>query len=169
MSRHGVPPPPPPGRNDQVADINLFMMVDGKDDLPLYSADLSSSAGRRDDSPHLDQFVMHSSLDVIDEAMWATTDTFFPMVDRFNDFLISAFLGASNVRFLLLHRHTSIRSPQQLEQDTQNIRTFFQEVHQLFVKVQMNPLYGLKWTGGRQVRCKHFDSAVKELGRRLLL
>ncbi|KAF4696493.1 RNA-binding protein 42 [Perkinsus olseni] len=128
MSHHGVPPPPPPGRNDQVADINLFMIVDGKDDLPLYSADLSSSAGRRDDSPHLDQFVMHSSLDVIDEAMWGTTDTFFPMVDRFNDFLISAFLGASNVRFLLLHRHTSIRSPQQLEQDTQNIRTFFQEV-----------------------------------------
>mmetsp|Transcript_11632 Transcript_11632/g.11509 ORF Transcript_11632/g.11509 Transcript_11632/m.11509 type:complete len:150 (+) Transcript_11632:12-461(+) len=149
--------------------MNLFMIVDGKDDLPLYSADLSSSAGRRDDSPHLDEFVMHSSLDVIDEAIWNTSDTFFPMIDRFNDFLISAFVGPSNVRFLLLHRHTSIRSPQQLEQDTQNIRTFFQEVHLLFVKVQMNPLYGLKWTGGRQVRCKHFDSAVKELGKRLLL
>ncbi|KAF4670857.1 RNA-binding protein 42 [Perkinsus chesapeaki] len=157
------------GRNDQVADINLFMIVDGKDDLPLYSADISSLVGRRDDSPHLDQFVMHSSLDVIDEVMWTTTDNFFPMVDRFNDFLISAFVGASNVRFLLLHRHASVRSPQQLEQDVQNIRTFFQEVHQLFVKVQMNPLYGLKTTGGRQVRCRHFDSAVKELGRRLLL
>ena len=33
--------------------------------------DLSSS-GTREDSPHLDEFVIHAALDLVDEAVWTT-------------------------------------------------------------------------------------------------
>ena len=51
----------------QNAFLNVFMIV-GADDTPLLFMDLSSE-GLRDDSPHLDEFIIHSSLDAIDAVL----------------------------------------------------------------------------------------------------
>merc|ERR1712070_1057780 len=85
-----------------LATVNVLTIV-GKDDSPIYEADLSSQ-GVREDSPHLDQFVVHAALDLIDEAVWSTPAMFLRCVDKFNDFNVSAFCTAGHVRFLLLHK-----------------------------------------------------------------
>jgi hypothetical protein len=49
------------------AFLNVFMIV-GKDDKPLFACDLSSD-GVRDDSPHLDEFIIHAALDAVDSLL----------------------------------------------------------------------------------------------------
>ena len=51
----------------QAAFTNVFMIV-GANDTPLMFMDLSSE-GVRDDSPHLDEFIIHSSLDAIEAVL----------------------------------------------------------------------------------------------------
>ncbi len=43
-------------------------MIVGKDDAPLFTVDVSTD-GERDDSPHLDEFIIHSSLDSVDAVL----------------------------------------------------------------------------------------------------
>ena len=51
---------------------------------------------QREDNSHLNQFIIHAALDMVDEAVWGTQSMQFKSVDKFNDFLISAFVtGAS--------------------------------------------------------------------------
>lgn len=52
--------------------LYCFCIV-GKCDTPLYERDLSPP-GRRDDTPHLDEFIMHAALDVVDELAWQGTN-----------------------------------------------------------------------------------------------
>eukprot|EP00158_Paraphelidium_tribonemae_P003269 Partr_v1_DN26012_c0_g1_i1_m757 putative trafficking protein particle complex len=59
---------------------------------------------------HLNQFIVHSALDVVDELQWANLNqqnpvgqTYLKVVDRFNDWLISGYILPSNIRFMLLH------------------------------------------------------------------
>jgi hypothetical protein len=49
------------------AFVNVFMIV-GEGDTPLLFLDLSSD-GVRDDSPHLDEFIVHSALDSVDAVL----------------------------------------------------------------------------------------------------
>ena len=53
--------------NSIQASINVLMIV-GAEDVPLYFLDLSSD-GERDDSPHLDEFIMNAALDVVDSML----------------------------------------------------------------------------------------------------
>mmetsp|Transcript_7768 Transcript_7768/g.20541 ORF Transcript_7768/g.20541 Transcript_7768/m.20541 type:complete len:134 (+) Transcript_7768:248-649(+) len=77
------------------------------------------------------QLVLNASLDMVDEAMWTTKDRYLKVVDRFNDQLISAYVTAGNYRFLLLHD----------SRNEEGVQWFFLELHDLFVKIAMNPLY----------------------------
>jgi hypothetical protein len=47
--------------------INVFMII-GPHDHPLLFMDLSTE-GFRDDSPHLDEFVIHAALDAVDALL----------------------------------------------------------------------------------------------------
>eukprot|EP00442_Polarella_glacialis_P031035 CAMPEP_0115132710 /NCGR_PEP_ID=MMETSP0227-20121206/53938_1 /TAXON_ID=89957 /ORGANISM="Polarella glacialis, Strain CCMP 1383" /LENGTH=67 /DNA_ID=CAMNT_0002538601 /DNA_START=33 /DNA_END=233 /DNA_ORIENTATION=- len=59
---------------DGSANVYVLIIV-AKDDNPVYEADLST-VGTREDSPHLDQFVIHAALDVVDEMVWGTSAMF---------------------------------------------------------------------------------------------
>jgi hypothetical protein len=48
------------------------------------------------------QFVLHASLDVIEEVIWTQNAMNLAMVDRYNDMYVAAYNTAGNVRFLLL-------------------------------------------------------------------
>merc|ERR1712186_304037 len=109
------------------ASVNVLIIV-GKDDSPIYEADLSST-GAREDSPHLDQFVIHAALDLVDELMWTTSSMFLRVVDKFNDFHVSAFCTAGRTRFMLLHKN----------RNEEAIRAFFSELHGLYIKAVMSP------------------------------
>ncbi|PXF47582.1 Trafficking protein particle complex subunit 2 [Gracilariopsis chorda] len=99
------------------------------EDRPIYEASFPQALSGR--QAVLEQIVLHSSLDMVDEKMWDTRDMYLKVVDRYNDQLISAFVTPSNYRFLLLHdsRHED------------GVKPFFNDLHELFVKATLNPLY----------------------------
>ena len=54
-------------QSQKSAFINVFVIV-GENDVPLLFLDLSNE-GIRDDSPHLDEFIIHSGLDSVDAVL----------------------------------------------------------------------------------------------------
>ena len=82
----------------------MFMMVAGSDsaDTPIYEAEFINSQ-RREDNSHLNQFIIHAALDMVDDSVWGTQSMLFKAVDKFNDYIISSFVTAGHVKLMLLH------------------------------------------------------------------
>ena len=131
----------------------MFMMVAGSDsaDTPIYEAEFINSQ-RREDNSHLNQFIIHAALDMVDDSVWGTQSMLFKAVDKFNDYIISSFVTAGHVKLMLLH---DVRNED-------GIRNFFHDVHELYVKVLLNPFY----TKDQPITSPLFDSRVKLLGRK---
>lgn len=119
---------------------------------PLYECDF---AGKRDEAPRSGQFVLHASLDMVDEAVWETNATYLKAVDRFEELYISAYSTAGGVRLLLLHAPT---------RNEDGIRAFFTDVHELYLKVVLNPFY----EAHAPITSEGFDTRVKALARKHL-
>ncbi|RUS29711.1 Sedlin [Jimgerdemannia flammicorona] len=141
---------------------SFYLVIVGSRDDPVYEADLGPSSKappvpegtKKEESKHLNQFIIHSALDIVEEVQWNTTATYLKVVDKFNEFLISAFVSAGNTKFMLLHDTKSEDS----------IKTFFHEVHELYLKVLMNPFYEVN----HPITNTHFDSKVRLIAKRLL-
>ena len=135
------------------ACTQMFMMVAGSDsaDTPIYEAEFINSQ-RREDNSHLNQFIIHAALDMVDDSVWGTQSMLFKAVDKFNDYIISSFVTAGHVKLMLLH---DVRNED-------GIRNFFHDVHELYVKVLLNPFY----TKDQPITSPLFDSRVKLLGRK---
>uniref|UniRef100_A0A0D9VI94 Trafficking protein particle complex subunit n=1 Tax=Leersia perrieri TaxID=77586 RepID=A0A0D9VI94_9ORYZ len=85
----------------------------------------------REDQAYQHQFILHASLDVVQDLAWAT-----------------------NTIFMLLHDSRS----------EDGIKSFFQEVHELYIKIFLNPLY----LPGSRITSSHFDTKVRALARKYL-
>ncbi|KXS10695.1 Sedlin [Gonapodya prolifera JEL478] len=133
-----------------------YFVVVGTRDNPLYEAEfgLARSDLKREEHKHLNQFIVHAALDMVDEAMWGTKEMYLKTVDKFNDFFVSAYVTASGIRFMLLHD-----SP-----NSDGIRNFFTETHELFIKTLLNPFYELN----APITSPTFDTKVKALGKKYL-
>lgn len=143
--------------------LATFMLV-SRDDIPQYECDFGSQggqttsgnpSGKKDDAAHLHQFVMHASLDFLDERCWETPSMNLKLVDRFNDLSVYGFCTAGGTRFLLLVKDNSSHL-------SESVKSFFHEVHEFYLRVQMNPFH----TTQTPILDKTFDKRVKELGRR---
>ena len=128
--------------------LATFMIV-SKEDVPQYECDFGRSGaqaaggapgGKKEDAAHLHQFVMHAALDFVDERQWETNAMNLKLVDRFNDLLVYAFVTAGGSRFLFLHD----------QRNEENVRDFFHEVHELYLRIQLNPFH----RGARPSRTK---------------
>ena len=103
---------------------------------------------------HLHQFVVHAALDMAEEAAWNTNSMYLKTVDTFNELQISAWITASQVKFMLLHERGH----------EDKIRLFFQAVHELYLKTLLNPFFA----PGSPITSRVFDARVRAAARRYL-
>ncbi|XP_003382487.1 PREDICTED: trafficking protein particle complex subunit 2-like [Amphimedon queenslandica] len=116
--------------------MTSYFVIVGHQDNPIFELDLSrtqDSGGANESRRHLNQFVAHASLDLVDEAKWQSGALYLKTVDRFNELIVTAFVTASQMRFLLVH-DSSVRGQE-------SIRAFFNDVYELFIKAILNPFY----------------------------
>lgn len=138
-----------------------MLVIVGTRDNPVYQLEFGTSrsggdgqAKFREDARPMNQFIIHSSLDIVEELQFETNSLYLQTVDKFNSMNISTFLTAANVKFMLLH-------------DVKNddgIKNFFNDLYELYVKNVMNPFYRFNGT----IRSKTFDNKVRTLARKYL-
>lgn len=109
--------------------MSYYFAIIGTKDNPIFDYEFGTSkqggdgvARFREEARHMNQFIVHSSLDVVEEVQWTTgsmyereqlslhedcTNTistrYLKSIDRFYNNFISCFLTGSGARFLLLH------------------------------------------------------------------
>ncbi|TPX34162.1 hypothetical protein SmJEL517_g03093 [Synchytrium microbalum] len=127
-------------------------------DNPVYEAEFGpqtrADTAKKEDHRHLNQFIVHAALDIVEDSMWGTSSMYLKVIDKYNEWLVSAYVSASGVKFMLLH-------------DTPNvdgIRNFFVESHEMFVKILMNPFYELN----APITSPSFDTKVRASARKYL-
>lgn len=128
----------------------MFLII-GKNDVPLYEASLGTV---KKDIGHLNQFIIHAALDIVDEDAPLSQSMYLTTVDKFNDLYVSAYVTAANIRLMLVH-------------DTKNkdgINNFFIEVHENLVRAVSNPLFDIFRSFPQA-----FDVKVKAAAKKFLL
>ncbi|CAG8456788.1 8525_t:CDS:2, partial [Ambispora gerdemannii] len=133
----------------------------GTKDNPIYEAEFGSSSKgggeaivKKDEHRHLNQFIVHSALDVVEEMQWNTNTMYLKSVDKFNEWHVSAHVTAGNIKFMLLHETKS--------EDV--IRNFFSECYELYIKVLLNPFYELNLP----ITSPAFDNRVRVIAKKYL-
>ncbi|KAM0855268.1 hypothetical protein ACQ4PT_049900 [Festuca glaucescens] len=137
-----------------MASTACFVIV-SKNNIPIYEAEVGS-APKKEDLAYHHQFILHAALDVVQDLAWTTNAMFLRSVDRFNDLVVSVYVtaGMTHTRFMLLHDSRS----------EDGIKSFFQEVHELYIKIFLNPLY----LPGSRITSSHFNTKVRALARKYL-
>lgn len=133
----------------------LHFMIVGQEDHPIFEADLisksSDASGREERPQYLYHFVLHAALDAVEEQEWSTNSMHLGVVDRFNNYQVSAFTTAAHIKFLLLHDGRG----------DEVIRNFFKDVYEIYIKVMLNPFF----ISTAKITSSLFQQRVKALGR----
>ncbi|KAF1988825.1 Sedlin [Aulographum hederae CBS 113979] len=90
--------------------MSYYFAIVGTKDNPLFEHEFGTSkqggdgiARFREEARHMNQFIVHSSLDIVEEVQWGSGATYLKHIDRFHSNYISCFLTGTNAKFLLLH------------------------------------------------------------------
>lgn len=98
--------------------MSYYFAIVGTKDNPIFEHEFGTSKGGgdgaphfRDDARHMNQFIVHSSLDIVEEVMWTTGAMYLKSIDRFQSSYISCFLTGTGMKFLLLHNPDPANTP----------------------------------------------------------
>ncbi|KAF9607175.1 hypothetical protein IFM89_032397 [Coptis chinensis] len=135
-----------------MASTACFIIV-SRNDIPIYEAELGS-APKKEETAHQHQFILHAALDIVQDLAWTTSAMFLKAVDRFNDLVVSVYVTAAHILPIFKVVYFLL----------DGIKSFFQEVHELYIKILLNPLY----LPGSRIPSSHFDTKVRALARKYL-
>jgi len=141
--------------------MSCFFTMVGPNDSPLYELEVNSTRAGGDGQSHfppnikeLDSYIVHASLDVVDEVQWTTPSLFLKTVDKFYGYSISAFVTPGNVRLLLLHD----------SRNEEAIKQFFLDAWDAYVKTLLSPFY----KPGDAISSPNFDAKIRQSARKFL-
>ncbi|CAG9466125.1 unnamed protein product [Pedinophyceae sp. YPF-701] len=133
----------------------VFMVV-GERDVPLFEADFSKGARQEEGRQYLHSFVLHASLDIIDQAVWKSPTGQLKRVDRFNDLTVTAHVMADlNVRLLLLHDFRG---------NDDGVRQFLTQAQELYLKASLSPFHN----AGQPITSDAFRARITSLAARYM-
>jgi len=166
-------------QSSQTSPSPLLFLIVGRNE-PLYEAELhktmtaapnttsseyysdkqqKASSSSSDSITRQNYFVLHSALDLVDINAWTNSNMYLRVVDKVNHQMVSVFVTASHVKFMLLHNSGGKNNMEDM------VRNFFMEVYEVYVKLSMNPFYKYDTA----ITSKAFDAKVHAAGRRYLL
>ncbi|KAI5362538.1 Putative trafficking protein particle complex subunit 2 [Septoria linicola] len=154
--------------------MSYYFTIIGTRDNPLFELDFGTSkvggdgiARFREEAKHMNQFIVHAAIDMVEEAQWSTKDLYLKKVDSFQNNYIHCFLTGGNVKFMLLmnpdpsatsysshqappasrpntaRQSTLIANTPSSQQTEEAVRQFMTEVYEAWMKCIMNPFYNV--------------------------
>ncbi|WBW73311.1 TRAPP I,II and III complex subunit Trs20 [Schizosaccharomyces osmophilus] len=137
-------------------NMAAYVAIIGTKDNPVYELEMAGGNDKQGKSlgAHLNQFIVHASLDIVEQVQWTSNAFYVRSIDQFHELYVSAYITPSNMKFMLLHH----------AQSSDGIKTFFQEIHELYIKTIMNPFY----QPNEPIKSQAFDLKVRSLARKLL-
>ncbi|KAI1368470.1 Sedlin [Xylaria arbuscula] len=167
--------------------MSYYFVIVGTEDNPLFEYEFGTSKAGGDgqarfpeQARHMNQFIAHSSLDIVEEVQWGTGQMYLKCIDRFFNNYVSCFLTGGNVKFMLLHQPPSsstgggITNPRSSTstiatnptspQTEEAVRAFMLEVYESWVKAIMSPFYRVNM----EVTSPVFRQRVAAAGRKYL-
>lgn len=141
--------------------MSYYFSIIGTKDNPIYELEIGTYKQSGDGTPkfsndikELRQFVVNSSLDIVEDLQWKTTDHYLKSIDNFYGYNISCFLTSGNIKFMMLHDTKSEES----------LRLFFTDVYDLYTKALLSPFYNFN----DPIRSASFDARIRMLAKKYL-
>ncbi|KAJ5733757.1 hypothetical protein N7493_002543 [Penicillium malachiteum] len=182
--------------------MSYYFTILSPTDTPIFNIAFGTSKGGGDGiarfrfpdtAQYMNQFIIHSSLDIVEEAQWTNGGMYLKHVDTYPPAAayISAFLTPSGARFLLLHQppqlpsgnaslgsssllgasgsttrtsSSSVAANPTSPQTEEAVRQFMNEIYESYVKSAMSPFY----KQGMEIRSPVFRSKVTAAGKKWL-